>query len=253
MKKHRGLFLAMGLAALMGLVASEARAESLTLTVYAGSGTSGAVIYTESGGTMTAQFNASALTTALGGAGFSAYTFSAVGASSNNPGSASSAFINVNGGLTVGAGSGADSPITVVVSETGFMAPASLSGNSLNGFVTANFQNDTGSSASQSGNFVDSTTPTPVSVSTTPLTLTSSGSGPLASQTIGPYVTPFTLSTESVISLSPSSSNTAGSLSFTNKVFVSAIPEPASIVMMLTGLPLPLVVMGLLRRRRAAA
>jgi hypothetical protein len=34
--------------------------------------------------------------------------------------------------------------------------------------------------------------------------------------------------------------------------FVSAIPEPASLVMMLTGMPLPLVVLGLLRRRRAA-
>jgi hypothetical protein len=33
----------------------------------------------------------------------------------------------------------------------------------------------------------------------------------------------------------------------------TSIPEPASLVMMLTGMPLPLVVLGLLRRRRAAA
>jgi hypothetical protein len=33
----------------------------------------------------------------------------------------------------------------------------------------------------------------------------------------------------------------------------TVIPEPASLILMLTGMPLPLVVMGLIRRRRAAA
>jgi hypothetical protein len=33
---------------------------------------------------------------------------------------------------------------------------------------------------------------------------------------------------------------------------LSAVPEPASLILMLTGLPLPLVVVGLLRRRAAA-
>jgi hypothetical protein len=254
MKKHRGLFLAMGLAALMGLVASEARAETLNLTVYAGSGTTGTVIYTETGGVTAAQFSASALTTALGGAGFSAYTFSNIGASSNNPGSATNAFINTSGVMTVGSGTGADTPITVVVSETGFMAPGSISGNTLNGFVTANFLNDTTSSASQNGTFADSSSPA-VTAATGPLNLTTSGSGAPTSATLGAYVTPFTLTTESVISVSPASSTTTGTFSFTNKVFVTStgvIPEPASIVMMLTGMPLPLVMMGLLRRRRAA-
>ena len=48
---------------------------------------------------------------------------------------------------------------------------------------------------------------------------------------------------------------TAGSNQFSvaARFNANAVPEPASIIMMLTGMPLPLVVMGLLRRRRAAA
>jgi hypothetical protein len=52
----------------------------------------------------------------------------------------------------------------------------------------------------------------------------------------------------------------AGSSSPRNDVFTSitpimapAVPEPVNRIMMLTGMPLPLVVMGLLRRRCAAA
>jgi hypothetical protein len=55
-----------------------------------------------------------------------------------------------------------------------------------------------------------------------------------------------------VLSVDPATA-AGGSVGFTNKVTVTGIPEPASVVMMLTGMPLPLVVLGLLRRRRAAA
>jgi hypothetical protein len=34
---------------------------------------------------------------------------------------------------------------------------------------------------------------------------------------------------------------------------LASVPEPASVVMFLTGMPLPLVVVGLLRRRRRVA
>ena len=50
MSKHRVFLLALGLTAMMGLMASQARAETMTLTVYAGSGTGGAVVYTTTGG-----------------------------------------------------------------------------------------------------------------------------------------------------------------------------------------------------------
>ena len=42
---------------------------------------------------------------------------------------------------------------------------------------------------------------------------------------------------------------------FTGSVRVTgtAVPEPASMVMFMTGMPLPLVLVGLLRRRRRAA
>lgn len=268
MKKHRGVFLALGLAALMGLMASEARAATMTLTVYAGSGTGGAVLYTTGvgGGTQTANFDGGAITTAIQGAGYTAYTFSNVGAQSNNTGSLTNAFINMNGGLSVvpgvtggvGGNGGANSQITVVVREDGFLNPASGMGNALNVQGSANYVNTAGDSTSTPMGtlLAPSSAPTYTQTVTGP-TLTTSITSPLASVALGAYDTPFSLLDIMVLSLSPgvgTSVDHPGTNTFTNKVYVSAvIPEPASIVMMLTGMPLPLVVMGLLRRRRAAA
>jgi hypothetical protein len=68
-----------------------------------------------------------------------------------------------------------------------------------------------------------------------------------------PFLIPYTLTSMTVLNVDPATA-AGGSVGFTNKVTVTnVIPEPASLVMMLTGMPLPLVVLGLLRRRRAAA
>jgi hypothetical protein len=262
MKKHRGVFLALGLAALMGLMASEAGAATMTLSVYAGSGTGGTLLFHTGvgGGTQSAQFDGGAITTAIQGAGYGAYTFSGISAASNNTGTLTNAFINMNGGLAVipgvtggvGGNGGANSPITVVVREDGFLNPASGTGNTLNTQGSANYVNTANDSFS-----------TPIGGLLTPdttvtgTTLMTSTTSPLASKPLGVYSSPFSLLDIMVLSLSPgtgTSSTNPGTNTFTNKVFVTAaVPEPASIVMMLTGMPLPLVVLGILRRRRAAA
>jgi hypothetical protein len=69
-----------------------------------------------------------------------------------------------------------------------------------------------------------------------------------------PFLIPYTLTSMTVLNVDPATA-AGGSVGFTNKVTVlnAGVPEPASLVMMLTGMPLPLVVLGILRRRRAAA
>jgi len=243
-------------------MAGEARAANLVLTVYAGAGTSGTVIYTQNGGTQSLNGDAGALTTALAAHGFSAYSFSNIGASSNNPGDTTNGYILASGNMQVGTGTGANTPITIVVSEGGFFSPASATGNMLHDVGQSNYVNTaTDSTTKDTGTFMSSS-PT-VNVSTPSFTLTSPA-GPVfpgqqgsASTSLPAYSTPYTLVSQSIISLSPGTGATANnpaSLGFSNKVLVTAaVPEPASIVMMLTGMPLPLVVMGLLRRRRRAA
>jgi hypothetical protein len=267
MKKQRGLFLAMGLAALMGLMASEAHAANLVLTVYAGSGTGGAVIFgPQNGGTQSLNGDVGTLNTNLATAGYGAYSFSSLGASSNNPGTTTNGFILVTGNMSVAAGmtggvggtQGADSPITIVVTESGFFSPASATGNQLTDVGQSNYVNTATDSTTMDTGTFNTSPSTPTFTLTSPAGPVFPGQSGNESVTLGAYTTPYSLTSESVISLSPgvgASSTNPASLGFSNKVLVvsAAVPEPASIVMMLTGMPLPLVVMGLLRRRRGAA
>jgi len=252
MSKLRGLFFSLGLAAMTGLMAGEARAESLILSVFAGTDTTVAPIFTTTGGANSVTANIVSLNSSLAGAGFGAYSFTNLGGSSNNPGSTSDgAFIITSGNLVVtSGGSGESTPITVVLSEGGFTLPSSSS--TLLDTGTANIAGASDALQRTVGQFKDAAGTTV----TTPLgTLTSTG---VVTNTaaLGTYVTPFTLESQTILSLDAASSTGPGSNGFSQKVTVAAgsvVPEPASIVMMLTGMPLPLVLVGLLRRRRAAA
>jgi hypothetical protein len=249
MRKHCGFLSILGLTAMMGLMASQARAETMTLTVYAGSGTSGAVIYSTTGGSNAVSANITTLNGNLAAAGFGAYTFSNLGGSSNfTSSSASEQHILAAGGMTVTpGGTGESTPITILLTEDGFRQPPI--GNTLADAAAASFGGSTGSSAN-TGTFSG----TPGSVSPSTITdLTSPTSTASAAITSTPI--PYALGSESVITLD-SVGGTAGTLTFSNQVSVAGVPgvpEPASLVMMLTGMPLPLVVLGILRRRRAAA
>jgi len=252
MRKHCGFLLILGLLAMMGLMASQAHAETMTLTVYAGSGTGGAVAYTTTGGANGVTADVAALNSGLVSAGLGAYVFGTLSASSDfTTGSTLSQHILVNGGLTVTAGGGGEgTPFTVYVSEDGFTQPPIRT--KLDATAGAIYDPATTGSVANTGTYTDSTTSVSLPTSPGGLTLTSSGtltdSTPLSSLTSNPY----TLSSQTVITLS-SSSATTGTNTITNAVAVSGVPEPASVVMMLTGIPLPLVVLGILRRRRAAA
>jgi hypothetical protein len=254
MSRLRGLFFSLGLAAMTGLMAGETRAETLTLSVFAGTDTTAPAIYSVVGGSTAVSADTGILNGNLAAGGFGAYSFSNLGGSSNNPGSSllgplGGAYILTSGNLIVTpGGSGESTPITVALTEGGFVLPTSSP--SLLDTGQANIAGATGSLNSE-GVLTDATG---ASTTVTIPTLTTTGTQ-TAAVSPGTYVTPFTLDSQTTLVLD-SVSNLPGSNGFSQKVQLiaaSSVPEPASLVMMLTGMPLPLVVVGLLRRRRAAA
>jgi len=256
MSKLRGLFFCLGLAAMTGLMASEAQAETLTLSVFAGTDTTVAPIYTVTGGATAVSANVGVLNSDLAGAGFGAYTFSNLGGLSNNPGSVQvgvGAFIQTTGGMSITAGgSGEGTPITVVLTEGGFTLPAN--GPTLFDNGKASISGTSSGSLSTTALFTDANGTT----ATTPTgTLSQPGGNVDTSVALGSYVTPFTLDSQTTLSGTSLSRDplVPGAIGFVQTVTTaaSAIPEPGSLLLMLTGMPLPLVVLGLLRRRRATA
>jgi hypothetical protein len=256
MKRHRGGFFTLGLAVMIGM-ASEARAATLVLSIEVG----GTTIYSVPGNATKVTANVGNVQTALDGAGLSAYSFTNLGATSNNPGTSGEVggYILTSGTLDVGTGLGAGTVLTIVVTEGGFTAPASGLHPSLFATATANYAGTTtASTQTDVGSFSDSTTPTPVTASTPTITQTSNatqmdGHQQTVSTSVPSYVTPYTLTNTLTVGLVQSSSG-GGSDGLTGKTsLISAIPEPGSLVLMLTSLPLPLVMLGLRRRRRRAA
>jgi len=251
MMKNRGLMLGLGLVALLGLSASEARAATMTLTVTASTGT-----FTFTGTATGVSPNLTILNGDLVGTG---YSFTALGGSSNNGFATTNAFIADSGTLQFTAG-GTGGPLIITVTEDGFTAPASGAGNTMQSTQGATFTNTTAtSSQSDVGNFSDLPGGSVnQSLPTAPPTLfgtTSASQSASATSGLPTYMTPFTLTSTTTINMGAASSSSPGNDVFTSTTSVSAtvIPEPASLVMMMTGMPLPLVVMGLLRRRRGTA
>jgi hypothetical protein len=254
MKKHRGLFLSLGLAALLSLSARQASAETMSLTVFL----NGVNIYSTVGGpqSVTADTDPTgALNTALLGTG---YSFSSLSGQSNLPGdSVVGAFVSDSGNVSFAAG-GTGGTLMIVVTEDGFMAPASGAGNQLLSNQTATFTGTTGaSSQSYVGNFNDHAGVNQ-DLATVPPTLF--GNTPIAQDAsamagLPPYALPFQLTNTTTIVLDSLSTDPSfpGNDVFTGTTSVLAIPEPASLIMMATGMPVSLVVMGLRRRRRRAA
>jgi hypothetical protein len=250
MKKHRKLVLGLGLMALLGLSAREASAETLTISVYLNGGAT--PIYSVAGTATSVTAAPGALNLALAGTG---YTFSNLGASSNFPGTNTSVggYISDSGTVTRMGGTGGT--LTVVITESGFTAPTGGTTGTLSSAPTSTFSGTT----AVSSNLTDVGTYTAATTVSTPMTTLASNGTSLDSHNgsatagIPAYMTPYTLTDTQTITLTQRSTTNASD-SFDGTVTVlSVVPEPASLIMMVTGMPLPLVVMGLLRRRRAAA
>jgi len=254
MKKLPGLLLQLGLFAFAALGASEASAAPMTLTVFL----NGTSVYSATGTTtqgVTA--DTAALNTDLGTSG---YSFTSLAGASDFPGTTGpvGGYVSVAGNVSRTGGDGG--LLQIVVSQSGFTAPTSGAVNTLLGTATAIYSGTTAATSVQTtqGNFTDSSSP-PVNVNTPLITQLSNGTTSDAhanslTSTVPTYVVPYTLTDTTTITLTQRAGSPANDV-FTGKVSITSIgvPEPASLVMMVTGMPLPLVVMGLLRRRRAAA
>jgi len=263
MVKHRGLLSALGLMALFGLSAPEVNAATMSLTVLL----DGSPAYSVTGATATSvSAVVSDLNTALNGSG---YSFSSLSGASNNPGTQGpvGGFISDSGNLSYDPAGGTGGVLTIIVTEDGFTSPASGTGNVLTSAATSNYSGTGAGTTSPLaptyqtylGNFSDSSSPA-VTAATPIISQASNGTAQDShsdSTTVGLglYTVPYTLSSTTVISMNSSTALPSNNV-FTGKTSVLAsgtVPEPASLVMLVTGMPLPLVVMGLLRRRRAAA
>jgi hypothetical protein len=116
---------------------------------------------------------------------------------------------------------------------------------------SANYNNGNTKGTDKADSSLDATA-TPI------LSFASTGAGPnshsldISAAATG-AVAGYTLANSDVLSMKGSSLGATDQFTVASRFTARAIPEPASLVMMLTGMPLPLVVLGLLRRRRAAA
>jgi hypothetical protein len=77
-----------------------------------------------------------------------------------------------------------------------------------------------------------------------------SGASPTLSTMVTPYVVPYALTNILTIDITGNAANPT-TVQPTGVTTLSSVPEPASMVVFLTGIPLPIVLVGLLRRRRA--
>jgi len=249
------------LIAVIGLSANQARAGDLMLVVHVGAST---LTIDSTGGPFTLPgsdeqhllVDTAALNAALIGLG-SQITFASLGAGSNWTGSSGPAGATLSqtdqaqiltstpGGITT---------VTVDAFLDGYTSPSGTTGT-LQHSGTANFTNAaTGDSSSSWSNYNGTvTTPLPAPpgqvFTSTGLNL-NSHSGDVSTG-IPAFVTPFSLFNTVTISLTPNAAATVEDLAtISTKVNASAIPEPTSIVVMLTSMPLPLIVLGMLRRRR---
>jgi len=241
MHRHRAFFFGTAMALVLGFMANQAQAATVTITVDLG----GVPIYSTTGAV-----NITALNTDLANAG-SAYRFQPNGLTATATGDAVSAGLSTAGTVTVvSTGSTADK-LSVDVVETGILSPTGPA--SLGGSASDTYTQVPSGSTSFYGDF-NTTTVTPTFILAA--SGTNGGGTTFPPQDIGTVSSGYSLSNHFIIDLSPGTAATHGTDSFSGGVVLTTgtVPEPASVVMLLTGMPLPLaIVFGLIRRRRAEA
>jgi len=238
MQRHRGLFLGFALSALLGLMGNQAQAGLITVTITL----SGATVEQVTSTSTTAfTVDTVALDSKLGALG-SIYTFTNLAVTSSNP-SALPAFLQTNAQVTEIAGTNTEA-VVITVTQSGFLAPTGP-GGVLESSAAGNSSPSTGGSSSFVSSY-NTTNATALVQSGT----TSMGSNSTSIGTIP--VTGYSLNNSFTIGFTGTGASQG--VTGTASINTSAIPEPASVVMLLTGMPLPLaIVFGLIRRRRAEA
>jgi hypothetical protein len=229
--------------ALSGFMANRAEAGSITLSLDLG----GTVLVSEvsTSPDQTVVFTASDITSAnadLAAAG-SAYRISGLSANSNFTGGATG-FLQITGQVAIGVAGNTSLALSLDATQSGFLAPTGPNGTATTS-SSADYAGGATGSSTYTGDF-QGTTLSP------PIVLTGTGSSTTTPVSIGAVPSGYSLSSHYILNLGDVHTASVG-VTGTTTVMAATIPEPASIVMLLTGLPMPLVFMGLLRRRKAKA
>jgi len=248
MQTRRGFFLGLAMTALVGLMSQSAQAGPITLSI----DLNGVVLFTatstgadQSVTLSTAAVNA--VNAALSAAG-SDLSLTSASANSNFTGG-STGFLQTTFQVSVLATGSDVGELSVDTTQSGFLSPLGANGK-MTSSAGGNFAGVASGNVMYTSDYQGTSSPT--------LTFGASGgstsfSGTTPAVPIGTVPSGYTLSNHWLISPSDTPGGTVGG---TGSVILGAgvIPEPASSVTMLLGMPLPLgVVFALIRRRRLAS
>jgi hypothetical protein len=179
-------------------------------------------------------------------------TFASLGANSNNPGNVFSG-ITQNGLFSVAAG-GAPVSITSVAFQTDFLSPVGGVG-SLQSSSSSTFANTAAGSSQMFQSWFDQTNTGAMSTPSPNLNFTygnlanslDSQSGTATPTTVLNVAPPYALVNQISLSIGTTNQPTANSFGGATILLVTAVPEPASVMMMASALP---IAFGLIRRYR---
>jgi hypothetical protein len=254
---HPRLCLSTCAVVVIGLVTSQAHAETLMIVVTASNGhtlaVTGPLVSVTNGGNTVTVTNIAFVNTFLATNG-SAVQFNGLQASSDfapSSGNAAGSFVTQTGSMYFDTSLAGNGVASVQVSESGFMLPTGLSGL-MQSASTANFTSATAGSASTFTSTYNGTLNAAGQTSTSTGVMQNNYS-PSNNTPILSYVTPFAISNVTSFNLL-ANSNGQSTDGFTGSTTITAavIPEPASVTLMAVGMPLFLLFAALLRRRRAA-
>jgi len=249
MRRHQRLMLSLALSFLVGVIATEAQAAPITMTIDV---TGGSFLVDLVATSTPTTYNVdapglAALNAFLLGAG-SEYQFVSLGGSSNFPGNASLGNLVLTGEIHSAVGGGPDSFLKITESEDSFTSPTGPSGT-LDSSSTGNFTlQPAGGGHTASSAFNATSTPSYAVLSSG---VAVNGQAGAASVGVAPVSTLYTLTNVITFGLAAAGANDVID-SFGVTATITAVPEPSSSVMLLMGLPVPLVLAGLLRRYRRA-
>jgi len=239
MTKHRGLLWSLGLVATMGLMAGQANAGSITMFIdLDGVNISGP--FTSSSPDQTLTVPVAAVNAALAAHG-SAYRFTTLGAQSNYTGLSTGGSLQTNFQVnTSGTGTTAQ-VLSIDTTQSGFLLPTGPGGMVVS-TAGGSFNTATGS-VSYTSDYQGANTPTLVF----PVSGTNSYKGTTGGIPVGSVPSSYELSNHFLISIAKTSSSLLGGTG--GVVLTAAVPEPTSVVLFMTSLPLGLIGMVHYRRR----
>jgi hypothetical protein len=224
----------------MGLMPGKASAGSITLSVDLG----GLVIFTATSiaPDQSVSANLIALNAALTAHG-SAYQFQSLSANSNYTG-AGTGFLQTNAQLnTSGPGTTADT-LSIDTEQSGFLSPVGPNGN-LTSSLAANSSSTTTGTTTFTSNYEN-----PATILSPPLVFAAPGvfSGSTVPMAVGAVPSGYGLSNHFLINLAVTPGASLG-ITGTATLGATTVPEPTSVVIFMTSLPLAFIGMVHYRRR----